>query len=51
MRKALTKGKKLQEEEVESYVEKIIGLFNNLNDKDLFISNYKNHVIIIYIKI
>jgi len=44
MRKTVFKGRKLQEEEVETYVEKIIRLFDNLNDKDLFISIYKNYV-------
>lgn len=44
MRKTVAKGRKLQEEEVDNYVEKIIRLFDNLNDKDLFISIYKNYV-------
>lgn len=43
MRRHLDK-KKLSEEDVENFVEKIIKLFNNLNDKDLFIANYKNFV-------
>lgn len=38
------KNKDLSDGEIELYLEKIILLFGNLTEKDLFISIYKNYV-------